>query len=205
MLNQIVTLTSKLGNTVRRLTIFKSIDCQLDSLMPWLVLSTFLVLASFLIIVYPVTPVTAVKKNPLAVFNTEAVLTALKHPNGKHVKMTFTPTSAPDKEILAHENLINTPVKKSLYEKYLIKWQNVVLASANAYVAKHGIPTGKVVVEVRVLPNGSIDSYHVVMSTNQAINPVITRILLRAAPYPKLPTLLARNLGVVIDRTWNFT
>jgi outer membrane biosynthesis protein TonB len=196
---------SNLLKAARSSAIFKAVNWQLDSLVPWLVFSTFFVLCFVIIaLVGSVSPPTVVKR-PMAVFNTEAMLAALQHPNSKPTVISFTPTSAPAKAVIAHENSLNTPSKKVLYADYLVKWQNAVIASANAYIAKNGMPTGKVVVEVRVLPNGGIDSYHVLSSTNLAINPAITQILLRAAPYPKLPRQLANHLGIVIDRTWRFT
>lgn len=198
------TVILSLFNRIRTSYFFRVIDWHLDSLAPWLAFSSCFVVSValylFITLSQAITP-----KPHLAIFNTEALLAALKHPDSKPTIMSFIPSSANTNAILNKSNSLNTPAKRIKYQDYLIKWQNSVIASANAYIAKNGMPVGKVVVEVRVLPNGNIDSYKVLESTNKSINPAITQILLQAAPYPKLPRQLARQMGVVIDRTWNFT
>jgi outer membrane biosynthesis protein TonB len=127
------------------------------------------------------------------------------HTKVKKRVMSFTPMSQLAKASLSRDDELTTTHKKVLFAKYMVKWQQAVVKSANLYLAHHTMEAGTIVVDVEVLPDGGLASYRVVSSTNRFINPAITAILIKATPYPKPPEALVRSGPIVIERTWTFS
>ncbi len=169
----------------------------LDSLTPWLLMSSFL----FLLMTFLFVPSNLGILPLHHIFNVEM---HNPHPVRPIRSIQFTSVTLPGHKAPDISHNITTTQQKTLYNKYIVEWQNRIVVAADAFMEHHTIHSGTVVVSVRVLPNGSIDSYKVLSSSNVELRSDITQILLSAEPFPELPANLAKLGYINIVRTWTF-